>query len=81
MPSPTPASKVDVPDQLDSDMSPGDLIEVLEHLPFGERGTALAPVLIDKGVADYLINRIKPHTPRSKLPTTGEWAQRQASGQ
>jgi hypothetical protein len=49
-----------IPEQLDSDMTPADLIAVLQRLPFRDTGTVGRPsdasqcvISIDRGVRDY----------------------------
>ncbi len=42
----------------DDDMTVADLIDVLEHLPFGPRG-APCTVRIDRGVATFLVRLLR----------------------
>ena len=44
--------------ELTDDMTVADLIEVLEHLPFGPRG-APCTVLLDRGVATFLVRLLR----------------------
>jgi hypothetical protein len=46
------------PDVLDQDMTPRDLVWVLQNLPFSNRpNAALCTLRIDRGVRNYLILR------------------------
>jgi hypothetical protein len=44
--------------ELTDDMTVADLIDVLEHLPFGRRG-APCTVLLDRGVATFLARLLR----------------------
>jgi hypothetical protein len=44
--------------ELTDDMTVADLIDVLEHLPFGPRG-APCTVRLDRGVATFLVRRLR----------------------
>ena len=44
--------------ELTDDMTAADLIDVLEHLPFGPRG-APCTVLLDRGVATFLARLLR----------------------
>ena len=44
--------------ELTDDMTAADLIDVLEHLPFGPRG-APCTVLLDRGVATFLVRLLR----------------------
>jgi hypothetical protein len=44
--------------ELTDDMTVADLIDVLEHLPFGPRG-APCTVRIDRGVATFLVRLLR----------------------
>jgi hypothetical protein len=49
------------PDVLDQDMTPRDLVWVLQNLPFSNRpNAALCTLRIDRGVRNYLIRAIAP---------------------
>jgi hypothetical protein len=45
-------------DVVDGDMTPGDIIFVLEHLPFRDRG-AFVPLKLDRHVRDYLLTAVR----------------------
>jgi hypothetical protein len=51
-------------DVVDGDMTPGDLIFVLEHLPFRGRGV-LVPLRLDKHARDYIIDSLRRRHPPS----------------
>jgi hypothetical protein len=52
-------------DFVDGDMTPDDLIFVLEHLPFRDRG-ALVPLRLDKHARDYILTALRlRHQPAS----------------
>jgi hypothetical protein len=44
-----------LPPELDADMTPGDIADVLGHLRFGKSADDRAMVLIDRGVRDFLV--------------------------
>jgi hypothetical protein len=44
--------------ELTDDMTAADLLDVLEHLPFGPRG-APCTVRLDRGVATFLVRRLR----------------------
>jgi hypothetical protein len=49
----------EVPNHLSDDMKPRDVIWVLRHLPFERRRNQMVAVEIDRGIRDYLIDRIQ----------------------
>ncbi len=50
-----PAYVKNSPTELDADMTPADLVEVLRGLDFGQRHTKKSRLEIDEGVRDYLV--------------------------
>jgi hypothetical protein len=51
-------------DVVDGDMTPDDIIFVLEHLPFRDRGT-FVPLKLDRHTRDYLIDALRRRHPSS----------------
>jgi hypothetical protein len=51
-------------------MTPGDLIFVLEHLPFRDRGT-LVPLKLDRHARDYIIDSLRRRHIRLLRPEGG----------
>jgi hypothetical protein len=49
-------------DVVDGDMTPDDIIFVLEHLPFRDRG-AFVPLRLDKHARDYIIDALRRRHP------------------
>jgi hypothetical protein len=49
------------PDVLDQDMTPRDLVWVLQNLPFSNRpNAALCTLRLDRGVRDFIVQAIAP---------------------
>jgi hypothetical protein len=47
-------------DELTQDMKKMDFVFVLENLKFGKQTTATKPILLDRGVRDYLVRVLSP---------------------
>ena len=62
MPAPDDADHHSIEsDVADQDMTPRDLVWVLQNLPFSNRSNAaLCTLRIDRGVRDYIVRAIAP---------------------
>jgi hypothetical protein len=48
-----------LPPELDADMTPGDIADVLGHLRFGKSADDRALIMLDRGVRDFLVETLR----------------------
>jgi hypothetical protein len=48
-----------LPPELDCDMSPNDIAEVLRRIRFGKSADDRAMVMLDRGVRDFLVETLR----------------------
>ena len=48
-----------LPAELDADMTPGDIADVLRHLRFCKSAADRAMVMLDRGVRDFLVEALR----------------------